>query len=58
MTNLWSTKDLLGRDEREFMVCCHRPEIFYFKSLIRLFKRGIIPKKIEKVITPPTPWFA
>ena len=53
IAKIWSTKDLLGRDERELLVLHHRIKHCTSKSLLILYKRGILPRKIIKVITPP-----
>ena len=52
-TRLWSTKDLLGGDERGIMVFHHFLNHFTFKTFIMLSKRSIIPKDIRKVIKLP-----
>ena len=52
MAKLWSTEDLLERDERETLVCHHRLNHFSFKYLLRLSKRLIIPKKLRKFKKP------
>ena len=49
MENMISTKDLWGMDEREILVWHHRLNHCSFKSLIRLPKKGIIPRKIIRV---------
>ena len=53
MAKLWSTKDLLGRDKRAVLVWHHIPNHCSFKYLLRIYKRGIIPKNFIKIITPP-----
>ena len=55
MAKLWSTKDILGRDEREILVWYQSLNHFPFKSLIRLSKRGIISRKLSNIRTPPPP---
>ena len=49
MAIIWSTKDILGWDKRELLVCYHRLKHYYFKSLLRISKRGIIPRKLSKI---------
>ena len=44
MAKLWSTKYLLVQDERGLLVWYHILNHCSFKSLLRLSKRGIIPK--------------
>ena len=43
MVKLWSTKDILGQDEREILICHHMLNHGTFKTLIRLSNRDIIP---------------
>ena len=50
MDKLWSTEDLLGRDEREILLWHHRLNHCSFKSLIRLYERGIISRKLINII--------
>ena len=49
MAKLWSTENILGRDEREILVFHHRLNHCYLKSLLRLSKRGIIPRNISNI---------
>ena len=49
ISKLWSTEDLLVRDERGLLVWHHRMNHFSFKSLIRLSKRRIIKRKLIKI---------
>ena len=49
MNKLWSTEELLGRYERELLVWHHRLNHCSLKYLLRLSKRGIIPRKLSKV---------
>ena len=49
MSKLWSTKDLLGRENRELLVWHHRLNHCFFKSLIKLSNKMVIPKKLGKV---------
>ena len=49
MAKLWSTKGLLGQNNRYLLVCHHRLNHFSFKSLIRISNIGIIPRKIKKI---------
>ena len=53
MAKLWSAGGLLGRDKREFLVWHHRLIHCNFKPLLRLSKRGIIPRKLRRVIKIP-----
>ena len=53
MEKLWSTKDILGQDEREILVWYHRMNHFTFKNLIKLSKSGIIINRIIKVMDIP-----
>ena len=53
MANLWSTKELLVWDKRGVLICNHILNHFTFKSIIRLSKMVIFPKKLSKLITPP-----
>ena len=50
ISQIWSTKDLLGQDEREILLWYHRLNHCSFKSLIRLPQRGVIPKKLRNII--------
>ena len=49
MAKLWSTKELMGQDKREILVWHYRLNHCYFKSLIRISKRGLIPKNIINI---------
>ena len=49
MIMLWSTKNLLRRDEREILVWHHNLNHCYFKYFLRLSKRVIIPRNISKI---------
>ena len=40
MANMWSTEEMLGRDEKELLVWQHRMNHCSLKSLLRLYKRG------------------
>ena len=57
MAKMWSTNNLLVRYEREIMVWHHRLNHCYFKSLLRISKRGVIHRNINTIITPPPPSF-
>ena len=46
MANLWSTKELFGRGERELLVWHHRLNHCSFKYLLRLSKRLINTRKL------------
>ena len=49
MDNLWSTEHVLGQYYREILVWHHRLNHCIFKSLHRLSRRVIIPKKLSLV---------
>ena len=49
MANLWSTKGILVREERELLVWHHMLNYCSFKYLFRLSRRGIITRNISKV---------
>ena len=49
MDKLWSTEDILVQDERDLLVWHHRLNHCSLKSLIRLSKRGVIPRKLRKI---------
>ena len=49
MAKLWSTKDLLGRDNRDILVFHHRMKHFTLKPLQIFSKMGIITKNLIKV---------
>ena len=53
MDKLWLTQNLLGWYEKDILVWHHRLNYFSFKSLLRLSKRGMIPRNPSKVINPP-----
>ena len=53
MAKMCSTENLLGRDGREFLVWHHRLNHCYFKYLLRLPKRSIIPRKLSRIIKLP-----
>ena len=53
MAKLWSTKCLMGQDKREILVWNHMMNHCSFKSLIRLSKRGITPRKLRNIINSP-----
>ena len=53
MAKLCSTEDLLGRYDREILVWHHRLNHFYFKSILILSNRGVIPRKISNIRKPP-----
>ena len=46
MVRTWLTKDPLGRDDRDLLVWNHRLNHCSFKYLLRLSKRGAIPRNI------------
>ena len=46
---LWSTKELLGRDEREILVWHQSLNHVSFKSLLSLPKRGIVQRNLRKI---------
>ena len=50
---IWTTEEFLGRHKKGILVCHNKMKIFSFKSLIRLFKRVIIPRKIRMIIKLP-----
>ena len=54
MAKLWSTEDLLGWDERDLLVWYSRMNHCTLNLLIRLLKRGIIPRKLINIrkLTP------
>ena len=49
MAKLCSTKYLLVRYDRECLVCHHSLKYFSFKSLLRLYKRVVIPSNLSNV---------
>ena len=49
MSNLWSTEDLLARDERKLLVWHHILNHCSLKSLVRLSKRGVITRNIIRI---------
>ena len=53
MLNLWSTKEILGQEEREILVFNHRINHCTFKYTPQLSKRGIILRKISMLIKIP-----
>ena len=54
MDKMWSTNNLLGREESEILVWKHRLKHLSFKSLPRISKRGIIPRTLRNIrkLTP------
>ena len=46
MAKLCTTDEFLEWDEREILVWHHRMNNFSFKSILRLYKRDIIPRKL------------
>ena len=50
MAKLWSTENILGRDNMELLVWHHMINHCSLKSLLRLSKRGVIPRKYSKII--------
>ena len=57
MAKLWSTKDILGWYNMNLLVWHHKLNHCSFKSLIRLSKRGVIPRNISRIRKLP-PFFA
>ena len=53
MAKLWSTKDILGRDEKEILVWHHRLNHCSLKFVLRLSNTGIINRKLSSIRTPP-----
>ena len=53
MAKLWLTEDLWGQDDRELLVWHHMMNHLSFKYLLRLSKRGIIPRNLSNVRNPP-----
>ena len=53
MAKLWSTEEILGSEKRELLVWHHRLNCCSLKYLLRISKRGIIPRKISNVRPPP-----
>ena len=49
MAKLWWTEELMGWYDRELLVWCHRLNHFSFKCIIRLSKRGVIPRNIINI---------
>ena len=49
ISKLWSINYLLGREERDILVWHHSMNNFSFKYLIRISKRGIIPRKLIRI---------
>ena len=49
IAKLWSAKDLLGQDDRYLLVWYYSLNHLSFKSLIRLSKRGIIPRNLRNI---------
>ena len=49
MDKLWSTEDLLGLDERELLVWNHRLNHCSLKYLLRVSKRGMIPRNLRNI---------
>ena len=60
MAKLWSNEDILGWDDRELLVWHHRINHCSLKSLIRIYKRGIIPRNLSKIrktsLVSPVSW--
>ena len=52
MANLWSTEDLLVRDEVEILVWHHMLNQCSFKCLLRIPKMGIITRNLINITTP------
>ena len=53
MAKLWSTEDLIGWDERELQFWHHRTNHCSFKYIIRISKRGVIPRNFNKIRNLP-----
>ena len=51
MAKLWSTKDLLGRYDRDLLVWHNQLNYCSFKSLTRIYKRAILPRKLSRIRT-------
>ena len=52
MVRTWLTKDPLGRDDRDLLVWNHRLNHCSFKYLLRLSKRGAIPRNLIDIRKP------
>ena len=49
MAKLWSTENILVKDDRELLFFHHSLKHLSFKSLVILSKRSIIPRKLRKI---------
>ena len=49
MENMWSNEELLGWYKRYILVYNHRLNHCSFKYLLKISKRGIIPRKLRKI---------
>ena len=53
MAKILSKEDLLVQDKRYILVWNHGLNHYSLTYLIRLYKRGVIPRKISKIRKPP-----